>query len=57
MTNSLLSYIYAYLEKIRKVYEHVISRFLLSACNVQAYSHDVKTLSSFGEFVLDGECI
>ena len=57
MTNSLLSYIFAYLEKIRKVYEHVISRFFLSACNVQAYSHDVETLSSFGEFVLDGECI
>ena len=31
----------AYLEKIGKVYHHVIPRFLLSACDIQTNSDDI----------------
>jgi hypothetical protein len=41
-----------YLEKVREIDEHVITRLFLSACNVETDSNDVEAFPPFRKFVL-----
>ena len=44
-----------YLKDVGEVNEHILSCFLLPACDIETYSGDIHALAAFGELVLDGE--
>jgi len=46
-----------YLEKVREIDEHVITRLLLPACNVETDSNDVEAFPPFRKFVLHCKCV